>query len=268
MPYVSLNGQDIYFEDSGGHGSPIVMMHGFLMDQHLFDPQVRILAPKYRCVRFDARAFGKTRWDGKAFSLYDTVSDCSGLMDYLGIKRAVIVGMSQGGYAALRMAIVKPDRVSALVLMSTQADVNDAAFTAQCAEMAETWKSQGPVEPLIEALAAALLGPKENPDIEEHWKTWIPKWKMHSGNAIFQATNALNGRDNIDDRIKEIMQPALITHGEKDVAVHLSLGEKLKRNLLNCHELVAVPDAAHAANYTHPDLINKALVKFLNQCNA
>src|SRR5436853_2615570 len=119
MPIAHVNGQGLYFEDSGGPGPAVVFMHGFLMDQTMFDPQVAALAPSYRCVRFDARGFGQTEWDGRPFSLYDTVEDCIALMDHLGIERAAIVGMSQGGYAALRLALRHPEWVKALVLMST-----------------------------------------------------------------------------------------------------------------------------------------------------
>lgn len=268
MPYAPINGQEIFYEDSGGKGFPIVMMHGFLMDQSLFDPQVEALVSSYRCIRFDARAFGKTRWDKKAFSLYDTASDCAGLMDFLGIKRAVIAGMSQGGYAALRLALTKPERVTALILMSTQAGVDSQPLREQCVQMYETWKEVGPVPALLDSLATLLLGPNDTPRMAAHWNTWQPKWKAHTGEALFHAINNLINRDEISPKLSEIRHPAIVTHGDADIGVPLSFGRELCVALPNCQGLIVVPGAAHAANYTHAEHINPALLTFLEKVHS
>ena len=118
MPFASIHGQEIHFEDSGGAGAPLVLGHGFLMDQSMFDPQVAALAPEFRVIRWDARGFGATRWDGKPFTYWDLADDLLALLDHLGLERAVLGGMSQGGFSAMRAALRKPERVRGLVLIS------------------------------------------------------------------------------------------------------------------------------------------------------
>lgn len=263
MAYAAINGQRLYFEDSGGEGSPLVMMHGFLMDHTLFDHQVSELVPKYRCIRFDARAFGKTEWDEKPFSLYDTVSDCVGLMDFLAIKSAVIVGMSQGGFAALRLALTHPERVRALVLMSTQSGVDDQATIAQYQQMRDTWVENGPVQPLIEGFATVLLGPKTTPGMDAIWNQWLPKWRTLSKNAIFHGMNNLLMRDDITSVVSSIKKPALVTHGDADIGLPISLGKALSDRLPDSKKFVTVKGAAHAANFTQPHVINESLIDFL-----
>jgi len=265
MAFASVNGQELFYQDSGGDGYPIVMMHGFLMDHSLFDPQVAVLAPTYRCIRFDARAFGQTKWDGKSFNLYDTASDCVGLMDHLGIRHAIIAGMSQGGYAGLRMALKYPERIKGLVLMSTSCVVDDEPTKAQYRGARDTWVNQGPVDDLIDFTASALLGSKDAPGIAAHWATWIPKWQQRSGNEMFHAMNNLIDRDNIENEVHQIQHPALITHGDADFGVPLALGEQLNKLLPKSQGLIVVPGAAHAANYTHPELINTALLDFMKK---
>ena len=169
MAIAEVNGQGIYFEDSAGKGPSIVFMHGFLLDQSLFDEQVAELSPRYRCVRWDARGFGQTRWDGKPFDLYDSVSDCFGLMDHLAIESAILVGMSQGGYCALRAALTSPARVKALVLMSTRSSVDEEPSRAACRGMRDTWTHIGPMAPLMDGLATAILGPSQAPGMDYHW---------------------------------------------------------------------------------------------------
>lgn len=263
MPIAQLNNQGIYYEDSGGDGPPVVLLHGFLMDLLMFEPQVNALGSDFRIIRFDARGFGATEWDGEPFDLYDTAADCVALMDHLGLKQAVIGGMSQGGYAALRMALRYPERVKALVLMSTRATVDEPEVVDGYREMRDTWRAAGPVDPLVEGLAEAIIGPREDPRIAPHWDTWLPRWRTRTGDQIFHAMNNLLERDEIVDRLGEIEVPALITHGNEDSGVPPHLGVQLYDGLPQAKGLVIIPGAAHVANLTHGHAINPALRDFL-----
>lgn len=263
MTFAKINGQNLFFKDSLSGATPIIMMHGFLMDQSLFEPQVNALPPTFRCIRFDARGFGLTEWDQSAFTLYDTVSDCIGLMNFLAIESAVIMGMSQGGYAALRLAFNHPERVKALVLMSTQASIDDAATLQSYSGMRDTWVNHGPVDPLVEGLATALLGQNSNASMNSMWNQWIPKWKQVSANAIFHAMNSLMTRDDVSNKLDLIKHPTLITHGEEDIGMPIVHGKFLRDHLPNCKGFIPIAGAAHAANYTHPESVNQAILDFL-----
>ena len=264
MSIAQINGQGIYFEDSGGNGPAIVFLHGFLMDQSLFDAQVEKLVSRYRCIRWDARGFGQTQWDGKPFNLYDSVSDCLGLMDHLNVGSAILAGMSQGGYCALRAALVAPKRVKALVLMSTRSGVDEEPLKAAYRGMRDAWKKKGPIPLLIEGFATGILGPKQAPGMETHWNQWLPRWNQISGDAIFHTMNNLLDRDEISHRLTEITCPALVTHGTEDNAIPPSLGEALSKALANCKGFILAP-GAHAVNLTHSEIINPPLVKFLDE---
>lgn len=262
MAIAQVNGQGLSYEDSGGEGPALLFMHGFLMDQSMFDPQVAALASSYRCIRFDARGFGQTQWDGQPFSLYDTAADAIGLLNYLGIQQAAIVGMSQGGYAALRLALRYPERVKALVLMSTQSGADPAEGKAQFYQMRDTWKNVGPVPPLVEGVMTAIIGPKA--ETAALWQEWTPKWQTRTGDQIFHAMNNLLQRDDITaEQLRKITAPALVTHGDADLGMPIELGEQLAQNLPNCKGFVRIPGAAHAANLTHPQIINPPLLAFL-----
>ena len=124
MPFAEVNGQHIFFEDSGGNGAPVIFSHGFLMDHEMFAPQVEALADDFRCITWDERGFGQTPASGP-FTYYDSASDCLALLGHLGIDQAVLAGMSQGGFLSLRAALTAPDRVKALVLIDTQSGTED-----------------------------------------------------------------------------------------------------------------------------------------------
>jgi len=90
MPHAVVNDQRIYFEDTGGDGPAVVLAHGFLMDHEMFAPQVAALREAYRVITWDERGFGQTQYDGQPFDYWDSAADCLGLLDHLGIERAVV----------------------------------------------------------------------------------------------------------------------------------------------------------------------------------
>src|SRR5215510_5231697 len=120
MPVAAANGIEIHYTDSGGQGPAVVFSHGYLMDHTMFDWQVTALAPRYRVITWDERGHGGTRATG-AFTYWDSAADVLALLDHLGVERAVLAGMSQGGFLSLRAALTAPDRVRALVLIDSQA---------------------------------------------------------------------------------------------------------------------------------------------------
>src|SRR5581483_12488544 len=111
MPFAEVNGQRIRYDDTGTDGAPIIFSHGFLMDREMFAPQVEALAGEFRVISWDERGFGKTEFDGKPFTYWDSAKDCLGLLTHLGIEQAVLAGMSQGGFLSLRAALLAPERV-------------------------------------------------------------------------------------------------------------------------------------------------------------
>jgi pimeloyl-ACP methyl ester carboxylesterase len=256
MPIAELNGQGIYFEDSGGSGRPIIFAHGFLMDSRMFDPQVAALAPEFRVIRWDARGFGRTRWDGKPFNLWDSAADCIALLDHLGIDKAVVAGMSQGGYCALRIALRYPERVKALVLMSTRGTNDDEQTKTGYLQAAEVWANVGP-EPIVQALSGPVLG---DPN---YFNPWLDRWRQVPAASYHAAVRNLVDRDDISGRLKEIRCPTIVFHGLEDVALPPTDGEFLHKTLPGSVRFVPVPGATHAANLTRPDVVNPPLLEFL-----
>jgi 3-oxoadipate enol-lactonase len=264
MPTISVNNQVLFYEDSGGDGPPLIFLHGFLFDQSMFDAQVVALAGDYRCIRIDTRGFGQTEWDGQAFDLYDVVSDVIGLLDELGLEKATFIGMSQGAYATVRLAIKHPERVQALVLMSTRKDIQSQEFNENYKTLRDAWVEFGPNEEMLNSLMTILIGPQEA--VGDHWRQWRPKWEGISGNQMYHTMNALLARVPLsDDEIRQIEAPVLSIHGLADVGTPVALADRLYELLPNGKGKVRVAGAAHAVNMTHSDEIIEPLRAFLDK---
>ena len=259
MPHVELQGQKIFYEDSGGDGPAIVLGHGFLMNHTMFNEQRQLLVPQYRVITHDQRGFGQTITDGKPFSYWDCADDAVRLCDHLGIKQAVFGGMSQGGFVSLRVALRYPERVKALVLISTQAGIDEPERTGAYRHLMEMWRTAGPVKPLRDTIAQIILGQPE------FWEPWVSGWEQLTHAALVDPTECLLTRDDITDRVGDIKAPALIFHGTADAAIALERAQILAAKLPNCQGLVEVPGAGHAANVTHPQWVNGPLVEFLQK---
>ena len=259
MPYADVNGQRIWFEDSGGAGPTVVLAHGLLMDHTMFEPQVEALAGEFRSITWDERAHGRTEWDGRPFTYWDSAADCIGLLDHLGLERAVIGGMSQGGFLSLRAALGHPGRVAGLVLISTQAGVDDAETLARYQGMCEAWIAMGAPDPLMQQVAGMILG------APEHWEPWVTRFRAMPAERLRGAIACLLERDDITARVPEIRCPAIVFHGTADVAIALARGEALAALLPGCEALVRVEGAAHASNLTHAAQVNPALREFVRR---
>jgi pimeloyl-ACP methyl ester carboxylesterase len=257
MPFADVNGQRLRYEDSGGDGPPVVLSHGFLMDLEMFAPQVHALSPEFRVITWDARGHGETEFDGLPFTYWDSARDCLGLLDHLGIERAVLGGMSQGGFLSLRAALLAPDRVRALVLIDTQSGTEDPERLPAYRQMQETWLSAGPVDDIVNAVANLILG---DPTLNA---IWIEKWRRLPVENLRAPGDCLLGRDDITARVGEISSPAIVFHGTADQSIELEIGRQLGRSLPACTDFVAIEGGPHASNLTHPDAVNGPMVDFL-----
>ena len=256
MPHADVNGQRIWFEDSGGDGPPVLFAHGFLMDSTMWEHQVAALGGDFRCIAYDERGWGRTEFDGKPFDYWDLADDAVGLLDHLGIERAALVGMSQGGFLGLRAALRHPDRVAALVLVDSQAGTETPDNVAAYTGMLDDWKANGPAN-VGQIVSGLIIG---DPAIEPAWRE---KWAARDPKLIEQPGACLLGRDDVTDRLGEIACPVLVIHGTADQAIPMDKARQVCDAVQDCRGLVEVEGAAHAPNLTHPDQVNPPLREFL-----
>ena len=256
MPHAAINGQQIHYEDTGGDGPAVILGHGFLMDLTMFEHQVAALRGQYRVITWDERGFGQTVTDGAPFTYWDSAADCLGLLDHLGIDRAVVGGMSQGGYLSLRVALTAPERVRALILLDSGAALDAPEKLAANQGMVDMWLAVGPVDELAQAVATIIIDdPVEDPK-------WIAKWQARPKESLAEPARCLLSRDDVSPRLGEITCPVLVVHGTEDTAITMEHAEEMAAGLPGCGGVVKV-SGAHAANLTNPDPVNAAILDFL-----
>ena len=257
MKSAEVHGRAIPYEDSGGTRIPVVLAHGLFMDRSMFEPQVAALRDRFRVITYDERGHGEAADDPDPYSYWDLADDLAGLLDHLGLERAVIGGMSQGGFISLRFALRYPKRVIGLVLLDTQAGVELEEKRGEYEAMRSVWDEDGPSELMGGMVAAIILGNYPgNP-------AWVGKWMVRYPKGLGQAYTTLMDRDDITGRLPEITAPALVVHGDEDAAIPMERAEVLCAGLSGCAGVVVVAGGSHAANLNRPDAVNEAIVGFL-----
>ena len=254
METALINGTTIAFKDSGGTGPVVILSHGFLMDHSMFDAQVEALRTQYRVITWDERGFGGTQATGE-FTYWDSARDVLGLMDHLSIDTAVVGGMSQGGFLSLRTALLAPERVRALILIDTQSGTEAPDTIEPYNQLHAAWLEHGAVA-VQDVIASIILGPGS-------WDEWYAKWDVLKPEQFSLAFHCLMHRDDITERLGEIKCPALIIHGTDDVAIPMEKAVVLRDGLGGVTSLVPIDGGPHAANMTHPEPVNEAIVRFL-----
>lgn len=257
MPTAQLNGQQIYFEDTGGDLPVVVFSHGLLMDHRMFAPQVEALRGHYRCITWDERGHGKTGDASTAFSYYDSADDLAALLKFLGINGAVLAGMSQGGYLSLRAALKHPALVRALILIDTQARPESPANLPVYKELISTWATKGMDDGLAATIEHIILGTGY-----ADAALWKQSWKMQKAANLMQIFNTLATRDNLSEAIRGISVPTLVIHGDADNAIPIADAREMADAIAGS-EFAAIAGAGHAANLTHAAAVNPHVIRFL-----
>lgn len=257
MSTVTLpSGPTLHYTDSGGTGPVLMFSHGFLLDGRMFDAQVAALSNDYRCITWDARGHGDTTYDGAPFTYWDTARDLLALLDHLGIDRAVLIGMSQGGFASLRAALIDPRRIRALVLIDSQGGTEAEEAKPLYEGLAEDWVTKGPNPDVLPTVATLVLGPNGHDQ-------WVASWLAREQTEIRQPFRTLMDRDDITGRLCEIQAPSLVLHGSEDLSIPMERAERMAEALPGADGVVVIQGGAHASNVTHPEEVNAAIKDFL-----
>ncbi len=256
VPFARAIDAEIHYEDSGGNGPVVLLGHEFFMDRTMFAAQVAALAPEFRIVAWDARGHGHTRDKGLPFTYWTAARDALTVLDQLGIERAVVGGTSQGGFSAMRTALLAPERVAALILIATEAHGPTRQELNTSRRFLDRWNEPGARRTLADHLALWLIG--EDP---WHRAVWTERWLARDPHATEMAAGCLLSRDSILERLPEITCPALVIQPTR-AGLPRAHATEMARALVNSRYL-EIEDARQAVNMTHPDQVNAAIRGFL-----
>ena len=250
---------EIAFDDVGS-GLPVVFLHAFPLNRTMWDPQVSALVGECRCIPIDFRGFGDSAAAGP-YSMDRYADDVAGVLDALQIERAVITGLSLGGYVTFAFWRRHRDRVRALVLADTLARgdlIENVARRRELIEMAETQGSAA----VANAQIAGLMGKTtrdKRPDIYDAIHRTMSQ--AHEAGVI-GALEAMIERPDSTETLGTIDVPTLIIVGNEDVLTPPKDGRALHA-AISGSRLEILKEAGHLSNVERPASFNTVLSEFI-----
>lgn len=211
-----------------GKGAPLVLLHGFPLDHHLWDEVTPLLQDTFDLILPDLRGFGESTTVDTPYTMDDYASDIAGLLDQLGIQKAGIVGHSMGGYVALAFARLYPERVSGFGLVSSQAladppDRKEGRYKS-AADVAE--KGIGGV---VEAMT-----PKFTSDSRLQAVARASMEKQQPA-AYIGALKAMAERMDATPLLNTFKFPVAIVHGDADALIPIDRAREVRDAVPHSH---------------------------------
>jgi 3-oxoadipate enol-lactonase len=239
---------------------PVVLLHAFPLNATLWRPQAETAPAGFRLITPDLPGFGASA-DPPTTSLDDMARNVLRTLDTLGLERAVIGGLSMGGYLTLALYRMAPERFSGMILADTRATADTEEQQAGRRKMIATAREKGPPA-IADEMLPKLLGAtshRERPALAGIVRAMIER---NSVDAIAGAVQAIMGRPDSTPLLPSIAVPTLVLCGDEDVLTPPSDSEALYRGIPGAR-LVILPGAGHLSNIEVPELFSRAQNAFV-----
>jgi len=250
MPYLNRDGVNIYYEERG-KGPAVLLSHGYSASTRMWAGQMEALSDRYHMIAWDMR--GHDRSDSPnnpaLYSHEATVADMAAILDACGARRAVIAGLSLGGFMSLAFNLALPERVAALMLFDTgpgyKKDGPREEWNKMTGSMAKALETKG--------LAAAGAGPEAT--LAHH----------RSAQGLAHAARGMLAQKDgrVIESLPAIEVPTLVLVGENDAQFRPSADYMAAK--IPGAEKVILENAGHAANIDQPAAFNAAVRAFLDR---
>jgi pimeloyl-ACP methyl ester carboxylesterase len=239
---VDVAGAQIYYAIYG-KGDPVILLHGGLGNGDHWSNQVPALAEHFQVIAIDSRGQGRSTRT-RARVTYETMAnDVVAVMDKLELAHAALVGWSDGGEIALKIAIEHPDRVSKLFVFG--ANYNSDGSKPRSGRPSDTFTAYA--AKCRADYAKLSKTPKAFDDLVD-WM--LPVWRTPMGFT--------------KDQLRSIKVPTLVADGDHDEVIVLDQIKEMAKLIPNA-QLAVFHDASHFALWQDPDDFNKTLLDFLSK---
>jgi 3-oxoadipate enol-lactonase len=265
MPRALIRGADCVYEVTGT-GAPLVLIHSIgLSTRQGWRAQVPVLARSHRVVTYDIRGLGESAAGEERLSIATFAADLAALMDHLGIERAALMGVSLGGFIAQAFTLASPERVSALVLVSTACRIA-AGNTGARADRNARIRAEG---------MAVAAGPQLESHFAQPFRATHPEvmdWYQghYCANDPTHYTAIMEDLGTFDccDGLGAIGCPTLVVAGAEDAGavagrVPLESAQTLRARIPGAR-LEIIEGAHHYPQIEQAEAFNRAVLAFLD----
>lgn len=265
MPTQRLNGAELHYTDEGTGEEPILFLHGLLWSGEMFRSQIDALKSRHRCVALDFRGQGKSEVTSDGYDMETLFADAAALIESLRLAPCHVVGLSMGGFVAMRLAARRPELVRSVVLLETSADPEPAENVPKYRRLnfVARWLGLGLVANQVMPImfGKTFLSDPARAEERGRWKRALV------GNHKIGITRAVVGvveRKPVFDELPKIACPALVMVGDEDTATVPAKAERIASAIPGARK-VTIPRAGHSSTIEEPAFVTQALASFLSR---
>jgi len=259
---ISVSNFHVSYDDMGEGKIPVLFLHGFPFDKSMWTKQLEFLKSSYRVIAMDIRGFGKSTDEQSEFSMDLFADDVIGLMDALYIEKAVVCGLSMGGYIALNVQQRFPDRFAAMILCDTQCIADSAAVKEKRLNTILDIEADG-VKEFNDGFVKNVFHKDSLTNKKELVKSLSKVVAANSPQIISQGLLVLANRSETCITLAAVKVPTLIICGREDGVTPLTESEKMHKSIKGSI-LKVIDNAGHVSNLEQPKEFNKHLEDFLS----
>jgi 3-oxoadipate enol-lactonase len=258
---AEIAGFDIGYDEVAAARPPLVLLHGFPFDRSIWARQSGGLADGFRVIAPDLRGFGDSAPRPGPTTMDAYAQDVAGLLDHLGVRGAVVGGVSMGGYVALAFLRLFPNRVRALVLVDTRAGADSADAKKARDDTIALVRASG-VAALAERMLPKLLTPRTlagDAPLVERLRTMMASQSVE---AVVGALTAMRDRPDSTATLATIAVPTLVVCGADDALIPTTESKAMAAAIPGAR-LASISNVGHLPNYERPKAFNDAVSAFL-----
>jgi pimeloyl-ACP methyl ester carboxylesterase len=250
MAKLDREGVKLYYEVHG-HGPPLILTHGYSSTSQMWRGQMEALSRHHRLILWDMRGHGQSDYpdEPEAYSEAATVGDIAALLDEVGAQRAIVGGLSLGGYMSLAFYSRHPERVRALLIIDTgpgfKKDEARETWNKRARDTAERFEREG--------LSVLRSSSRERSDVTHR----DAKGLAHAARGMLTQRDA-----RVIELLPGIAVPSLIVVGADDTPF-LAASDYMASKIPGAKKS-EIASAGHAVNIDQPAAFIDAVLPFLD----
>jgi pimeloyl-ACP methyl ester carboxylesterase len=253
MPHLNRDGVQIYYEQRGS-GPAVLLTHGYSASARMWQGQMDALTDRYHLIAWDMRGHDRSDSpdDLARYTHEATVADMAAILDACGVRRAVIGGLSLGGFMSLAFNLVHPERVAALMLFDTGPGYKKDGPRGEWNKMAEGFADA------LDKRGLSAVGASAEVTVAKH--------RSAHGLALAARGMLTQSDGRVIESLPSIRVPTMTLVGENDQQFVPAI-EYMAAKIPGA-EKVILKNAGHAANIDQPAAFNAAVRSFLDRVTA
>jgi 3-oxoadipate enol-lactonase len=258
---INVNGTTLCFDDFGVGETPIIFIHGFPFNKSTWQPQMAFFQKTHRVIAYDIRGFGASLAGKEKASITLFADDLVRFMDALEIEKAIVCGLSMGGYILLNAMQRYPDRFKAIILADTQCIPDTEMVREKRSETILHIEANG-----LKMFADGFIKNVFTPHALDSKKEMVEATRKimldTPPETITGGLSALAERAEMCTLLKDLFIPTLIICGREDMVTPVSQSESMHVEI--AHSVLRIIEkAGHLSNLEQPKMFNKAIEDFV-----